>query len=84
MPRIIIDGKSQELDEGAPIKGACETLGVPLGCEAGSCGTCVITVESGLEYLLPKNNMEIDMRLRENERLACQARIGAGDVAATW
>ena len=84
MPRITIDGKSYELDEGEPIKVACEMLGVPFGCEAGSCGTCVITLESGLEHLLPKNAMEIDMRLRDNERLACQARIGAGDVTATW
>lgn len=84
MPRIIIDGKSEELAEGEPIKSACEALGVPFGCEAGSCGTCVIAVESGMEHLLPKNDMENDMRLRDNERLACQARIGAGEVSATW
>jgi len=84
MPQITIDGKGEKLSEGEPIKAACEALGVPFGCEAGSCGTCVITIESGMENLLPKNDMEIDMRLRDNERLACQARIGAGDVSATW
>ncbi len=84
MPRMTVDGKSEELTEGEPIKAACENLGVPFGCEAGTCGTCVIVVESGMENLMPKNDMEMDMRLRDNERLACQARIGAGDVSATW
>jgi ferredoxin len=84
MARIIIDGKAMELGEGEPIKVACEMLGVPFGCEAGTCGTCVIVVESGLENLQPRNAMELDMRLRGNERLACQARIGTGEVTATW
>lgn len=84
MARITIDGKSQEVDAGAPIQMACEALGVPFGCQAGNCGTCVIQVESGMEHLWPKNDLEKDMRLREHERLACQARVQDGDVVATW
>ena len=84
MPSITIDGKRVELSDGAPILAACEALGVPFGCQAGSCGTCVITVESGMDNLWPRNELEEDMRLRGNERLACQARIRTGDVMATW
>lgn len=84
MPRIIIDGKFRDLEDGAPILAACEELGVPLGCQAGSCGTCVIVIESGMENLHALNDLEEDMGLRHNERLACQARIRSGEVAATW
>lgn len=84
MPRITIDGKFKDLEPGEPILTACEELGVPFGCQAGSCGTCVIVVESGLENLFPPNHAEEDMGLRRNERLACQARIREGEVVASW
>lgn len=84
MPRITIDGKFKDLEEGEPILTACEALGVPFGCQAGSCGTCVIVVESGMENLHAMNPLEEDMGLRHNERLACQARIRTGEVAASW
>lgn len=84
MARITIDGQSRELDPGEPIQMACEALGVPFGCQAGSCGTCVIVIEAGMEHLWPPNDLETDMRLRDNERLACQARIKDGEVVATW
>lgn len=84
MPRITIDGKFKDLEEGEPILSACEALGVPFGCQAGSCGTCVIVVESGMDNLHPMNHLEEDMGLRGNERLACQARIKGGEVVATW
>lgn len=84
MPTITIDGQSRELTEGEAIQASCEALGVPFGCQAGSCGTCVISIESGMENLEPRNELEEDMGLRDNERLACQARIRAGEVVATW
>jgi ferredoxin len=73
-----------ELAPGEPILSSCEELGVPFGCQAGNCGTCVIVIESGMENLEPKNEQEEDMGLRDNERLACQARIKDGLVVATW
>ena len=84
MPRIIIDGKFKDLDEGEPILAACDELGVPFGCQAGSCGTCVIVIESGMENLHAPNYLEDDMGLRHNERLACQVRIRTGEVTASW
>lgn len=84
MPTITIDGKSETLASGEAIQASCETLGVPFGCQAGNCGTCVIIVESGMENLEPMTDLEGDMGLKENERLACQARIKNGEVVATW
>ncbi|MCF6286340.1 MAG: (2Fe-2S)-binding protein [Candidatus Hydrogenedentes bacterium] len=84
MPKITIDGKSRELASGDAIQASCEDLGVPFGCQAGSCGTCVIVIESGMEGLASRNELEDDMGLKDNERLACQARIKDGDVVATW
>jgi len=84
MPKITIDGQFRELAPGDAILASCEELGVPFGCQAGNCGTCVIVIESGMENLAPKNDLEEDMGLRDNERLACQARIQDGDVSATW
>jgi ferredoxin len=84
MPRISIDGQSQELAVGEAIQASCEELGVPFGCQAGSCGTCVIIIESGMENLAPMNDLESDMGLKDNERLACQATIQDGDVVASW
>jgi ferredoxin len=84
MPKITIDGKSKELASGDTILASCEDLGVPFGCQAGSCGTCVIVVESGMENLEPKNDLEDDLGLKDNERLACQAKIQDGEVVATW
>ena len=84
MPKITIDGQSKELNAGDAIQASCDELGVPFGCQAGSCGTCVIIIESGMENLGPKNELEEDMGLNDNERLACQACIGAGDVVASW
>lgn len=84
MPKITIDGQSIDLKPGDAIQASCDELGVPFGCQAGSCGTCVIIIESGMENLGPKNELEEDMGLKDNERLACQARMGDGDVVASW
>ena len=44
----------------------------------GTCGTCMVSVENGLEALAPREEIELDLAvgrgLGENERLACQIR----------
>ena len=84
MAKITIDGQTRELPDGAPILDTCELLGVPFGCQAGQCATCVIRVQQGMENLEPMNGAELEMGLGKGERLACQARIKAGEVVATW
>lgn len=84
MAKIIAEGKEQELPDGSHIISTCERLGVPLSCYAGLCGTCVITIEEGIENLEPKNETEIDMGLEDNQRLACQTRIRSGVVKISW
>lgn len=84
MAKIIAESGEVELPDGSPIITACEQLGVPFGCRAGQCGTCIITVEEGYHNLEPKNSLEEDMGLRENQRLACQAKIKSGNVRIRW
>ena len=84
MATIIIDGLTTDVPDGTSIEEACEEAGVPFGCQAGECGTCVITVVRGMENLKPKNDLEKDLGLEDEERLACQACIRSGKVNATW
>jgi ferredoxin len=84
MAKLIIDGLETEVPDGTTIEDACEKMGVPMGCTAGECGTCVITVIKGMENLKPKNDMEKERGIEDEERLACQAEIRSGTVEATW
>ncbi|MEZ5840221.1 MAG: 2Fe-2S iron-sulfur cluster-binding protein [Hyphomicrobiales bacterium] len=59
--------------------------GIIYGCREGDCGTCLMRVESGMEFLSEPTALE-DKVLKENMagkdmRLACQAQvIGDGEV----
>jgi ferredoxin len=55
-------------------------------CMAGSCGTCRVTVRSGMEHLAPPTPAEeLHLKGRPGQlRLACQAIcLGTGDVAVS-
>jgi ferredoxin len=82
MAKLILN-KDEEItiEDGSPIKEACEEMGVPFACEEGVCGTCVIEVGEGMENLSDFTQEEEDF-LGEmgNERLACQCKIKCGSV----
>lgn len=84
MAVISIDGMERTVDDGGAILDACEDLGVPFGCQAGECATCLVTVLEGGENLAPKTYPEQTIGLRGNERLACQTRILGGRVVLTY
>ncbi len=84
MATLVIDEQTREVPDGTQIDEACEEMGVPFGCQAGECGTCVITVERGMENLKPLSDLEKEIGLEDEERLACQAEIRKGTVKATW
>jgi prolipoprotein diacylglyceryl transferase len=53
-------------------------LGIEISSECGGegiCGKCIVRVESGIEGLAEKTEAEKSFKLREDERLACQARV---------
>lgn len=57
---------------------------LPFGCRRGSCGTCRVIIEAGMENLNPKNQIEEELfenftSVRDDERLGCQL-IVYGDV----
>ncbi len=79
-------GEEIEIPEGSPIAEACEEAGVPFACTEGVCGTCVIEVKEGMEYLNPPTQEEEDF-LGEGtckERLACQCKIQQGSVKISF
>ena len=84
MAVIVIDGEEREVVDGGAILDACEDLGVPFGCQAGECATCLVTVREGAEHLAPKNYAEQILGIRLNERLACQTKILGGRVVLDY
>ncbi len=55
---------------------------LPFGCRDGECGTCVVSVESGMEYMSEINEKEKAVLKTLNEsnpkaRLACQMKVVA-------
>ena len=59
--------------------------GIIYGCREGDCGTCLMRVEEGMEFLSTPTALE-DKVLKENMagkdmRLACQAQVlGDGEI----
>jgi len=79
MATIKTSDSQQQLEDNTPIKEACKSLGVPFGCEAGNCGTCIIDVVEGMENLSEPNDKEQAMGLDlKTNRLACQCHIKSG------
>lgn len=80
MATICFEGQSVTVADGEKILARCEEMGVPLGCQDGLCGTCIVTVLKGSDNLAPSNDKEVDMDLDEGQRLACQCVIVSGEV----
>ena len=81
-------GRTVEVAPGTLLIAAAEVAGVPLPANCGgvcACTTCHVWVEAGAETLSEIADREDDklseaMGLRADSRLACQARVGIGDV----
>ena len=69
-----------ELSDRAPIRDACEELGVLFGCRSGLCGTCMIDIVEGEENLSELSEEEVAMDRDRTHRLACQTKIKKGTV----
>ncbi|MFH1409800.1 MAG: 2Fe-2S iron-sulfur cluster-binding protein [Nanoarchaeota archaeon] len=84
MAILELDGMEKETPDGAPIIDSAESLGVPFGCTAGSCGTCRIIIIDGKKNLSELTEIEKEMADRDvDHRLACQCRITGGKVRIT-
>jgi ferredoxin len=81
---IINDFLAINVKEGATIQDIVEASGsaLPFGCRDGECGTCVVEVESGMDFLSELTDKEVKV-LKEvcsgtctaNSRLSCQMKI---------
>lgn len=67
-----------KLHPGLTILEAARIVGVKIHAEcggAGTCGRCVVRIDSGMENLNLPTKIEKQFNLKEKQRLACQARI---------
>lgn len=81
---IINDFLAINVKPGATIQEIVERSGsgLPFGCRDGECGTCIVEVVGGMEYLSPKTEKEIKVlsavestNKNPNLRLSCQMKI---------
>lgn len=81
---IVNDFLAINVKPGATIQDVVEASGsaLPFGCRDGECGTCVVEIVQGMEFLSPKNEKEFKVlkevcagTCSENARLACQMKI---------
>jgi ferredoxin len=79
---IINDFLAINVTPGKTIQDIVEASGsaLPFGCRDGECGTCVVLIESGMEYLSPMTDKEKAVMKTIGEtspkaRLACQMKI---------
>lgn len=81
---IINDFLAINVKEGSTIQEIVEASGsaLPFGCRDGECGTCIVEVVQGMEFLSGKTDKEVKV-LKEilfgtctpNSRLSCQMKI---------
>ena len=77
-----------DVPAGTPLMKVCDEKGanVQFSCRSGSCLSCVVNIESGMQNLSPPTDVE-KMTLeafgcQPNQRLACQVIVN-GDVVIT-
>jgi ferredoxin len=88
MPKVtfVTDKRTIEIPSGSKITDVVDEhqATLPFGCRLGSCGTCRVIIEAGMENLNPRNQTEEELfenftSVRDDERLGCQL-IVYGDV----
>jgi ferredoxin len=79
---IVNDFLAINAKAGTDFQAIAESSGssIPFGCRDGECGTCIINVESGAEFLTPKNDKEKAVLAKiccqsDKARLTCQMKI---------
>mgnify|MGYP001606048808 CR=1 FL=1 len=80
MASIKLNSATVEQPDNKPIIDSCKKLGIPFGCQDGSCGTCMIMVEEGMENLSAFNAKEKELGIEPPQRLACQCVLKKGMV----
>lgn len=93
MPQVTFlnDGISVEVEPGSTVQLAAQRAGsgLPFGCRAGTCGTCVLRVVDGLESLDEPGFVEADTLAEIGEdgalvRLGCQLVVDEEPISVRY
>ena len=94
MPRVVFVGSEGELPrealakdwaEGTALVDVCDVVRapVPFSCRSATCGTCLVAVVEGAEFLHEPSAKEAELLesldAGTGQRLACQVRLGLGE-----
>jgi len=80
MPKLIIDGKTFEIEKGERLVLAIERSGIPIGHRCGGngeCTTCRVQIHAGEPQVMTQAEFDILARERQKDgvRLSCQIEI---------
>ncbi len=74
-----------EVQDGELLHQPCEDQGVPFSCTKGTCGTCKIVVNEGMENLTGYTDNEKNvLGEMKKKRLACQCSIKSGKISIEY
>lgn len=81
---IINDFLAINVEPGKTIQDIVEASGsaLPFGCRDGECGTCVVEIEQGMDYLSPVTDKEVKVMKEvmgglstDKSRCSCQMKV---------
>jgi ferredoxin len=83
---VVNDFLAANVKPGETLQDIMEKMGsgLPFGCRDGECGTCIVEVLSGMEFLTPKTEKEVKVLstfpdVTDQARLVCQMKIQKHD-----
>ncbi len=80
MAYLVVNDVTKEVKDNAIFIEEASELGIPFGCQEGSCMTCLVDVIEGMDQLNDRTENEKMLGIKGKQRLTCQCKIKWGVV----